>query len=275
MRVNSFVGIAQIMRSIVFQFMLMLLLVGCGPTPVNRRLFHFDEPLRPADLELFIDIATALPESKLLSNINPFLPPPKWDEDRTLPVRELVNGELQSLDERWQHCALGERAAQSKAIERILKRKHVSRERFVSLAFAIGMAAALGTVPDDFDVNWHLKRAQVVVMDLRRDGRPFHALTPEVGYEVTRRSAWLTEYHRGERLSHVPPYNVQLVTHYRDRLKEILPADFFVSPYNTNLDRNADRALPFEDLPGQEGLEFLSWDPAIAIKGSDDVTSRK
>lgn len=261
------------MRAIALTSLLMLL-IGCGPTPVNRKLMHFDEPLRPADIETFIEIAQALPESKLLANIYPFMPPPKWDEDRTLPVRELINAELQLLDEKWTQCSLGERAAQSKTIERILKRKHVSRERFVSLAFAIGIAVSQNAVPEDFDVNWHLKRAQSVMMDLRRDGRPFHSLTPEVAHEVLRRSAWLTEYHRGERLSHVPPYNAQLVKHYRDRLKEVLPSEFFAMPFNKELERNADRALPFEDLPGNESFEFLNWDPATAIKGTDDVPVR-
>ncbi len=262
------------MRAIIVTSLLVLL-IGCRPTPVNRKLVHFDEPLRAADVELFIEIAKALPESKLLAAIYPFVPPPKWDEDRTLPVRELVNGELQSLDEKWTQCALGERQVQSKAIERILKRKHVSRERFASLAFAIGIAMAQSTVPEDFDVNWHLKRAQAAMMDLRRDGRPFHSLNPEVGHEIIRRSAWLTEYHRGERLSHVPPYNAQLVKHYRERLKDLLPAEFFTMPYNVNLDRNTESALPFEDLPGNESFEFLSWDPATAIKGSDEIPARK
>lgn len=263
------------MRPTLWTITILLLLTGCGRTPINKKLFHFDEPLRPADVELFLDIAKSLPESKLLATIYPFQPPAKWDEDRTLPVRDLVSGDLQSLDERWQECALGERPAQSKAVERVLKRKHVTRERFASLAFAIGVACSLNSVPDDFDINWHLKRAQSVVLDLRKDGRVFNSLAPEIGHEVLGRAAWITEYHRGERLSHVPPYNAQLMKHYRDKLKDVLPSEFFGCPYNVMLDRNASRALPFEDLPGNEGLEVLTWDRTSAFKGSDDVDARR
>lgn len=255
--------------------LILLLILGCRPSPINKQQAHFDELLRPSDVEQFLDIAAALPGHKLLSNIVPYQPAPKWDTERTLPVRDLVNGELQSLDERWQECAQGSRATQAKHVERVLKRKHISRDRFASLAFAIGIALSRQSVPSDFELERHLKKAQSMMLELRRDNRTFHSLDPEVGHEVLRRAAWLTEHHRGERLSRVPPYNLQLVAHYRDRLREVLPAEFFNNPFNNELDRNSDRALPFEDLAGNEGLEILSFDPSNAIVGSDAIESRK
>ena len=254
----------------------LLVSAGCGTsTPINSAIQRVDETLKPADIETFLALAAELPHSTFTDASTPFAPPPKWDSERTLPVRELINGELLTLDERLQGPQFLDRVPNSKSFQRTLKRQHISRQRFASLALAIGMALSKSSIPSDFNVEMHMKKAQLIVLELRKDGRPFHTLGPEISHDVLLRAVWLTELHRGEQLSHVPAYNASIVRKYRAKLAEVLPAAFFESPLNVELDRNLAAALPFEDLPGHESFEQLSWDPATAIVGGDEVVARQ
>lgn len=251
---------------------LLCLLSGCGqPQPINSKIINPDDQLTTGDVKLFLEIAEHLPDGALKDVPAPYQPAPKWDSARTLPVNELARNELHQLNLRWKYDAFVKALPNNKEFARVLKHKHISRERFASLAFALAVAFSKSSMASDFNLDAHHKKSAVVLNDIKHDGRPFHTLSPDVAHEVQRKAAWITEYHRCERLAEIPQLNTKTIQGARKKLSELLHPSFSQSPFNTRLDRNLDVAMPFEDLPGNEKLELLEWSPANAIVGRDDL----
>ncbi len=253
---------------------LVLALAGCGkPQPINSKTFSPEDQLSSADVKLFLDIVKQLPPGALRDVPAPYQPPPKWDAERTLPVNELAGNELHQLNARWKYEPFLTALPESKEFDRILKRRHISAERFASLAFAIGAALSKSSISPEFNTEAHHKKAAVILNDIKQDARPFHTLSPDMAHEVQRKAAWIGEFQRCERLSAIPQLNARAVQGSRKTLAETFHPSFSQSPFNSQLDRNLDVAMPFEDLPGNEGLELIEWSPNNAIIGRDDLDS--
>lgn len=245
---------------------------GCGPVkPINTKQVRVDDLLTPADIKQFLEIAKELPEGTLRDVPPPILPTPKWDSERTLPVRELVSLEFRALEQLWKPSGFLAALPKGKEFTRFMKRKQVSPERFASLAYAISLALWKSSIPTEINVDAHMKKSAVVVNELRQDNRPYHTLSPDVAHELHRRTAWIGEFDRGEQLAVVPQLNVKAIQKSRQKLAELLPAVYLTSPFDTRLDRNLDIAMPFDDLPGNESFELLEWDPKNAVIGTDEL----
>jgi hypothetical protein len=91
-------------------------------------------------------------------------------------------------------------------------------------------------------------------------------------HDVLHRAAWLTRYDRAERLASVPIENVKAVTRYFEQLAPLFPSTVTENPFDAITDRLEVEGVPFEEMPGGESLDVLTWDKAMAIVGRDEPT---
>jgi hypothetical protein len=247
-----------------------MLISGCADIELKfTEVRRIDEPISTADLEAWLEIVDHLPDKKLPDLRNPFLPPPHWTSERTLPVGDLVDSELASMDERWSHMPLLELLPESRTFDRWLKRKRMTREQFAGLTMSIGAALSRSTLRKEQDLQSLIERGEAVVHDLRSDRTPFNRLSPESIHEVLQRATWITRLDRARRLQMVPDNNLAVIRKYRKQLVDLFPVAFTTNPFDPIADRLEELGIPFEELPGREPLDVLTWDSEKAIVGRD------
>ncbi|MBI1313808.1 hypothetical protein GC176_21150 [bacterium] len=255
--------------------MLTLLVVacaaGCGEIELkNQTVKRTDEPISAGDVRAFVEIVRNMP-GKRLPNLPPlFLPPPDWNPERTLPVSDLVDSELLALDERWDYEPLVHLLPDSRQFDRWLLRKRMTREQFAGMTLVIAAALSRSTVRPDQDLNEIIARGEATRNELRKLNVPFNSLSPAMMHEVLHRAAWLTRYDRARRLAAVPTENVRAVLNYWEQLEPLFPASVTENPFDSITDRLEEEGVPFEELPGGESLDVLTWDRATAIVGRDE-----
>lgn len=247
---------------------------GCGEIELkNRTVKRIDEPISASDVRAFVEIVRRMPGGRL-PNLPPlFLPPPEWNPERTLPVSELVDSELLALQERWDYRPLVHLLPESRQFDRWLRRKRMTREQFAGMTLVIAAALARSTVRPDQDLKKIIDRGEATRNELRKLNVPFNSLSPAMMHDVLHQAAWLTRYDRGKRLASVPPENVKAVLRYYDQVAPLFPESILENPFDAIADRLEEEGVPFEDLPGGESLDVLTWDRSNAIVGRDDLLS--
>lgn len=249
--------------------------VGCDdPGLTYTEVKRLDETITSAELRAFLEVVDHLPGQKLPDFPSLYLPPPNWNEERTLPVNELVEAELRTLEDRWNTDQLVDALPVSRTLDRWLKRKRLSRRQFAGLTLAIGAAISRSTVRENQKLPEIVHKGQREVYSLRLDERPLNTLRnrPEELHDVLRRATWITRLDRARRLSSVPEVNVQLVTQFRERMVEVFPESLTRNPFDPIADRLEEEGVPFESLPGNDALDVLDWDPEDALIGRDVVS---
>ena len=246
-------------------------LSGCGETELTyTESKRVSEEVTPGELRAFLEIVDHLPDRKLPPFPDLYLPLPNWNAERTLRVSDLVDSELMTLVDRWSPQDLVDALPQSRSLDRWLLRKRMTREQFIGLALSIGAALSRSTVRENQDLMKFFTRGEEVVSRLRSNTRRFNTLTPETMHNILHDAAWISRYDRAKRLLSVPERNVELVLQHSEQLIELFPAELTRNPFDDIVDRLDEHGIPFEELPGNEHFDVLSWDPAEAIVGRDD-----
>jgi hypothetical protein len=244
------------------------LAAGChepevGYTEVKR----IDEVLTERDFADLVAVLAKVDEQDRRELPCPFLPPPAWPEDRTLPVHELLEEERVAAERAWEPEEEAAALPETAVWEKALQSRNLTRQQFASLVLTV--AAALGRLGADprFDLEMLAARGAREIAPLVAEERTFESLPPEERHATLLRAAWLTTAHRASRLALVPQENVTLVEERQKQLRELLPEPFFRDPFAGLYPRSADYGVPFDE--GALSDADLSWSADQAIIGTD------
>src|ERR1700733_1462529 len=129
------------------------LLTGCGEqAPKFGEPRDIGDKVTDADLETFFQVIDELPDKKLPEMPALFKKPPSWDEQRTLPVNELVREETDELDKLWNDENLIRHLAKDRALKKALQQR-LTLPQFVGLVKTIGVALARNAVRPDQNLH--------------------------------------------------------------------------------------------------------------------------
>jgi hypothetical protein len=248
---------------------LLMLLAGCG-----EEAQKFAEPrevgdkVTDADLETFFQVVDELPDKKLPEMPALFKSPPSWDEQRTLPVNELVREESDELEKLWNDEHLIRHLAKDRPLQRAL-RQRMSPAQFVGLVKTLGAALARNAVRPDQDLKLIVEQGKRRLNPLRAQTQRFNQLQPDERHVVLTTAVWITRIDRARRLMQVPPENLALVKSHYDRLKAIFPQEFWANPFDSIADQIEELGMSFEELR-QTGLDTeIDWKESDALRGMD------
>lgn len=226
-----------------------------------------DETLAERDLTLLLKVLGHLSPADRERLPVPFLPPPEWAADRTLPIRELVAEDEARLERVWDARDAADRLPAGPDWDALLRGIGMSRAQFCGVLMAFGTASARSRVDARLDLALLAARGRREVGPLRSDDRTFVTLPADEQYHVTRRAAWLTIADRAARLNAVPEANTRLTSRHTDRLSAVLPRVFLSDPLAGLYPRREEIGLPFEE--GSVSDRSLTWNPASAVIGTD------
>jgi len=221
-----------------------------------------------ADLDSFLQVVNELPDKKLPEMPALFKKPPTWDEQRTLPVNELVREETDELDKMWNDENLIRHLAKDRALKKALKQR-LSLPQFVGLVKTIGVALARNAVRPDQNLHQIVEQGKKRLEALRKQTRRFNQLKPDERHVVLTTAVWITRIDRARRLLQVPPENRAMASEHLERLKTIFPAEFTANPFDSIADQIEELGMSFEEQR-QTGLDAeIDWKESDALRGND------
>lgn len=227
-----------------------LALSGCAPElPDFTEVKLPHERITPVEWTSFVRIIDQLPERRVPSFPQVFLPPPHWESNRSLPVRELYQEELRRREECWDTARLAHLFNRHKALVRELRREKLTTEQFCGLLLTICAAVSRTTIPEDVDLTELSERARPILDELSRDHATYATLPPETQFAVQHKAMWICRKVIADKLRQVPPENLALVGTHRDWLQRVLPEEFLANPLRELRDLLEEQGLPFEELP--------------------------
>jgi len=221
-----------------------------------------------ADLDSFLQVVNELPDKKLPEMPALFKKPPTWDEQRTLPVNELVREETDELDKMWNDENLIRHLAKDRALKKALKQR-LSLPQFVGLVKTIGVALARNAVRPDQNLHKIVEQGKKRLEALRKQTRRFNQLKPDERHVVLTTAVWITRIDRARRLLQVPPENRAMASEHLERLQTIFPAEFTANPFDSIADQIEELGMSFEEQR-QTGLDAeIDWKESDALRGND------
>jgi hypothetical protein len=244
-------------------------LIGCGEqAPKLAEPRDVGDKVTDADLETFLQVVEDLPDKKLPEMPALFKSPPAWDEQRTLPVNELVREESDELEKLWNDEQLIRHLAKDRPLQKAL-RQRMSAAQFVGLVKTIGAALARNAVRPDQDLRLIVEQGKRRLSPLRAQTQRFNQLQPDERHVVLTTAVWITRIDRARRLMQVPPENRALVQAHYDRLKPIFPQLFWANPFDSIADQIEELGMSFEELR-QTGIDAeIDWKESEALRGTD------
>lgn len=247
----------------------LLLTIGCGSQ--TQKLLEpreIGDKVTDADLETFLQVVNDLPDKKLPEMPPLFKKPPSWDEQRTLPVNELVREETDELDKLWNDENLTRHLAKDRALKKALQQR-LTLPQFVGLVKTIGVAVARNAVRPDQNLHKIVEQGKKRLEALRSQTRRFNQLKPDERHVVLTTAVWITRIDRARRLLLVPPENRAMARDRFDRLKSIFPSEFTANPFDSIADQIEELGMSFEELR-PTGLDAeIEWKDGDAVRGTD------
>lgn len=242
---------------------------GCSAQPQK-----FSEPreigdkVTDADLNAFLQVIGDLPEKKLPEMPALFKRPPSWDEQRTLPVSELVREENDDLEKLWNDENLIRYLSKDRVLQKAL-RQRLSIAQFVGLVKTIGVALSRNAVRTDQNLHKIVEQGKKRIEALRSQTERFNQLKPDERHVVLTTAVWITRIDRARRLLQVPPENRAMAMDHFDRLKAIFPREFTTNPFDSIADQIEELGMSFEELR-QTGLDAeIEWKESEVLRGTD------
>lgn len=246
-------------------------LAGCGSEQVvSIEPRQIGDKVTEADLQLFLDVIDRLPDKKLPALPTLYKLPPAWDDQRTLPVKELVREEAEQLEKFWTDDATLRLLVRNRALQKALNPR-LPLDQFVSLIKGVGMALSRNTIRPEQDLEFLIERGERGLESLRNNSRQFNTLKAEEQHAVLTTAVWVTRIDRAKRLLQVPIANRELASVHYDRLKEIFPSEYTTNPFDAISDRVEELGLPFEELAQSGADAEIDWSESDAVRGDDQV----
>lgn len=247
-----------------------LFFAGCaGETIEYTEVKRIDEKVTEPELLTLLEIISRLPTKRVPELPPLFAPAPHWDEDRTLPVNELVEEEQRLMEDRHSVESLAARLYRDRTLQRLLRREHMTPEQFVGLVTAIGVALSCDTLRDDQDLDHILERGERALEDLQQNTSRFSSLRPDERHGILQQAIWITRLDRARRLKMVPPENLALAREHADVLVRVLPEEFSSNPLDAVVDYLEERGIPFEELSQTGSDAAIEWSREEARYGTD------
>jgi hypothetical protein len=246
-----------------------LLTAGCG-THTQKYLEPRDigDKVTNADLDAFLQVVNDLPDKKLPEMPILFKKPPSWDEQRTLPVNELVREETDELEKLWTDDNLIRHLAKDRVLKKAL-RQRLTLPQFVGLVKTIGIALTRNAVRPDQNLHKIIEQGKKRLEALRVQTRRYNQLKPDERHVVLTTAVWITRMDRARRLLQVPPENRAMAQDNFDRLKTIFPSEFTANPFDSIADQIEELGMSFEEQR-QTGLDAeIEWKESDALRGTD------
>ena len=245
-----------------FQCLLVAVVIfsGCSQSALEyTEVKRINEPVTIEEFKKFVSIVKQLPGKELPELPELYAPLPEWDATRTLSVAGLVREEKESLRNLWDERRIGRVLAQDLRLKRVLDRHEITIEQFVGLTQTIGLAVSRGHLRDEQDLSIILRRGQESMTKLEMDTRTYSNLTEDEQYYAQQQASWINRYDRARRLLLVPDSNIELVERNDTILREILPPDYFLNPFDPIRDLQEEFGMPFEELPESGSDADLKW----------------
>jgi hypothetical protein len=256
-------------RRLAFLCVLALSTAGCGPqTQKYLEPRDIGDKVTDGDLDAFLQVVNDLPDKKLPEMPVLFKKPPSWDEQRTLPVNELVREETDELEKLWTDDNLMRHLAKDRALKKAL-RQRLTLPQFVGLVKTIGIALTRNAVRPDQNLHKIIEEGKKRLEALRVQMRRYNQLKPDERHVVLTTAVWITRIDRARRLLQVPPENRALAQDHFDRLKTIFPPEFTANPFDSIADQIEELGMSFEEQR-QTGLDAdIDWKEGDALRGMD------
>jgi hypothetical protein len=242
---------------------------GCG-----GQAERYTEPrdigdkITDSDLDGFLQVVDALPGKKLPEMPPLFKGPPSWDEQRTLPVNELMREENDDLEKQWNNDNFIRHLAKDRTLQKTLKQR-MSLAQFVGLLKTIGIAMARNTLRSDQDLRRMIELGKKRLEALRSQTKRFNELKPDERHVVLTTAAWITRIDRARRLLEVPPENRAMARTNYERLMAIFPKDYTANPFDSIADPIEELGITFEELPQTGRDAEIDWKESDALRGTD------
>lgn len=251
------------------------LLSGCAEPELEYiEVKRLDEPVTAAELKSFLAVIQSLPGQKVPPLPVLYLPVANWSSTRTLPVRELVQEEIDAYSDRWNPHRLASQLPTLRPLQAALRRERLTQPQFVGLVLALGVALSAEQVPASQDLKAPLIQGREIVQELLRDPRVFSSLSEDAAHYVLQQATWVTVTERLQRLMSVPDANRELIRAHREPLTAALPAEFSQNPL-AMFDRILQSTgLPFEEGPSSGLDDELTWRRDDAIQGAMPLAPR-
>jgi hypothetical protein len=249
--------------------LLVLLAAGCGTqTQKFMEPREIGDKVTESDLDAFLQVINDLPDKKLPEMPPLFKKPPSWDEQRTLPVNELVREETDELEKLWNDENLSRHLAKDRALKKALWQR-LTLPQFVGLVKTIGVALARNAVRPDQNLHKIVEQGKKRLEALRSQTRRFNQLKPDERHVVLTTAVWITRIDRARRLMQVPPENRAMAKDHYEQLKTIFPPEFTANPFDSIADQIEELGMSFEELR-QTGLDAeIEWKESDALRGTD------
>lgn len=243
-----------------FLVAVLLLSAGCAKNALEyTEVKRINEPVRLDEFREFVQIVKKLP-GKSLPELPPlYAPLPDWDTSRTLSVGGLVREEKEVLRQLWDERRLGRVLSQDTRLKRVLEQHEMTVEQFVGLAQTIGLAVSRSQLREDQKLSNTLRRGQETVSRLESDSRTYSTLSDDEQYFILQQAGWINRYDRARRLLLVPDKNIELAVQNEAILKEILPAEYFMNPFDSVRDLLEEFGMPFEETAESGSDADLKW----------------
>ncbi len=247
--------------------------IGCSDgEPEFTEVKDLKDDLTIEELRTFFRIINALPEKKLPEMPSVFAPTPEWNRSRTLPVKELVNSEFESVVALWDVDSRAEKLEKNRQLARALRNEKMTSQQFIGLVLTIGTTLSRNTLHEDQSLDDVIERGEQEIAELRSDARTFSMLSEAGQYAVVEKATWITRTERARRLKLVPESNRRLVAKHAEKLSVVFPVWFIENPLDAVPDLRQEYGLPFEELP-ESGLdEHIEWTREDALIGRDKPT---
>jgi hypothetical protein len=252
-----------------------LWLCGCAPEApgfTEVKLVH--ERITSAEWASFVRIIERLPERRAPAIPKVYLPPPQWETQRTLPVRELYQEELRRREECWDASRVAMSFERHQQLMRELRAEKLTAEQFAGLLLTVCAAASRSTLADDVDLAQLCLRARPHLEELARDQSTFATLPPETQYVIEEKAKWIVRKVVADKLRQVPPENLALVNQHREWLERVLAEEFFRDPLTGLRDRLEEEGVPFEETP-ESGYDEEIRAPQTAGRSSRECIAVK
>jgi hypothetical protein len=250
------------MKLLPYVILALMFLQGCGDSGMEfTEVKRLEEKVTERELRQYLRIVKALPDGKLPDIPRVFVPLPRWNPSRTLPVNDLIAEEQTLLDERWSVEWVSKHLNRNRALQRVLRRENLTVEQFVGLTLSLSASLARSTIRKDQNLDQIIRDGTVVIRQLITNDQSYSRLAPSVKHSILRQSGQLTRIDRAQRLNRVPPENVALVKSHLEELTKIFPKYLIENPIDNIVDTFDVQGLPFEEMAASGYDAEISWDP--------------
>jgi len=259
----------MIMRCLVLTSALAAItgLVGCEePAVPFLETKAVDERLTEKDLAAVVGVLGAVGDREQTNLPFPFLPPPVWSKSRTLPISELLAAEEDALQRVWSPEDAANLIPKGEPWDSALKSRRLTREQFCALVLSVSAALGRGSVDRSVSLELLVERGERELASLANDERPFSSLTSDERHRAQNKAIWLTIRDRAEKLTLVPPENVEAAASAGPALRTALGDSYFADPFAGLYPRPEDSGVPFEEHEVSDA--DLTWSAGDAIRGT-------